>query len=96
MWHWEAKHLDTIADQGSDVNFMPLSVYVRLTDELPSLTRTKLSFVKHSYEYPVGIAEDVLVNIAGFLYPVDFMIIERSDMHMPIILGSPFLATARA
>ena len=38
----------------------------------------------------------MLVNIAGFLYPFDFMIIERSDMHMPIILGSPFLATAKA
>ena len=38
----------------------------------------------------------MLVNIAGFMYPVDFMIIERDDMNMPIILGAPFLATARA
>ena len=90
------KYLDAVADQGSDVNLMPLSVYVRLTKELPSLTHTRLSLAKHSYEYPLGIAEDVLVNIAGFLYPVDFMIVERSDVHMPIILGSPFLATARA
>ena len=38
----------------------------------------------------------MLVNVAGFMYPVDFMIIEREDTNMPIILGAPFLATTRA
>lgn len=75
---------------------MPFSVYAQLTNEQPSMTRTKLSFAKHSYEYPLGVAVDVLVNVAGFMYPVDFMIVERGEANMPIILGSPFLATTKA
>jgi hypothetical protein len=47
--------------------------------------------------YPLGIAEDVLVNVAGFMYPVDFMIIDdKGGGCMPIILGAPFLTSARA
>ena len=90
------KCLDAVADQGSEVNLMPLSIYTRLTSQPPSPSRVKLSFADHSYEYPLGIAEDVVINIGGSLYPVDFMIVDRHDVGTPIILGEPFLATARA
>jgi hypothetical protein len=60
-------------------------------------TRVRLSFASHSYVYPLGIAGDVLVNVAGFMYPVDFMIIDdKENGCMPIILGAPFLTTARS
>nr|GEV92904.1 hypothetical protein [Tanacetum cinerariifolium] len=43
-----------------------------------------------------GIAEDVLVEIAGYIYPVDFMILDvKKDKKKPFILGKPFLTTAK-
>jgi hypothetical protein len=91
------QYLDAFVDQGSEVNLMPLTIYTQLTNEIPATTRIRLSFASHSYVYPLGIAEDVLVNVAGFMYPVDFMIIDNKENGcMPIILGAPFLTTARA
>jgi hypothetical protein len=76
---------------------MPLTIYTQLTNEMPATTRVRLSFASHSYVSPLGIAEDVLVNVAGFMYPVDFMIIDNKENGcMPIILGAPFLTTTKA
>ncbi|GJR89072.1 MAK10-like protein [Tanacetum coccineum] len=45
----------------------------------------------------LGIAEDVLVEITGYVYPVDFVILEiKEDEKKPFILGTPFLTTAKA
>lgn len=93
----DLKYLNAFADQGSEVNLMPLTIYTQLTLKMPAPTRVRLSLAGHSYVYPLGIAEDVLVNVTGFMYPVDFMIIDdKGGGCMPIILGAPFLATARA
>ncbi|GJS95038.1 zf-CCHC domain-containing protein [Tanacetum coccineum] len=44
-----------------------------------------------------GIAEDVLVEVAGFVYPVDFVILDiEGNEYMSLILGMPFLTMARA
>ncbi|GKD26300.1 hypothetical protein Tco_1232514 [Tanacetum coccineum] len=59
------KHTDALVDQGSDVNVMPLSFYNKLTDEIPAETDIRLSLASHSYIYPLGIAEDVLVEIVA-------------------------------
>ena len=91
------QYLDAFADQGSEVNLMPLTIYTQLTKEVPAATRVRLSFASHSYVYPLGIIEDMLVNVAGFMYPFDFMIIDDKENEcMPIILGASFLTTARA
>ena len=52
-----------------------------------------------SVREPKGIVEDVLVKIEQFYYPVDFIVLDyqlvlHSRVHIPIILGRPFLATA--
>ncbi|GJW10719.1 retrovirus-related pol polyprotein from transposon TNT 1-94 [Tanacetum coccineum] len=45
----------------------------------------------------LGIVEDVLVDVAGFVYPMDFIILDiKEDDYMPLILGTPFLTTAMA
>ncbi|GKE70440.1 hypothetical protein Tco_1528512 [Tanacetum coccineum] len=44
---------------------MPLSTYNKLTDERPTETDIRLSLASHSYIYPLGIAEVVLVNVAA-------------------------------
>nr|GEW36043.1 hypothetical protein [Tanacetum cinerariifolium] len=45
----------------------------------------------------IGIAKDVLVKIAGYVYPLDFMILDvKEDKKKPFILGKPFLTTTKA
>ncbi|GJZ95463.1 splicing factor [Tanacetum coccineum] len=42
-------------------------------------------------------SEDVLIKIDKYVLPIDFVILDmREDSRIPIILGRPFLATARA
>ncbi|GJZ95376.1 zinc finger, CCHC-type containing protein [Tanacetum coccineum] len=44
-----------------------------------------------------GIAEDVLVDIASYVYPIDFVILDiREDEKRPFILGTLLLTTAKA
>ncbi|GJT22109.1 reverse transcriptase domain-containing protein [Tanacetum coccineum] len=50
-----------------------------------------------SYQYPVGIAENMLVEVGKFIFPADFIILEmEEDSKVPLILGQPFLHTADA
>ncbi|GJV76675.1 hypothetical protein Tco_1508259 [Tanacetum coccineum] len=65
--------MHALVDQGSVVNVMPLSTYMKLTDERPAETDIKLSLAIHSYIYPLRIAEDVLAEVAEHVYPVDFV-----------------------
>nr|GEX46165.1 reverse transcriptase domain-containing protein [Tanacetum cinerariifolium] len=44
-----------------------------------------------------GIARDVFVSVSKFAFPADFVIVDyESDPRFPLILGRPFLWTARA
>ncbi|GKB26178.1 MAK10-like protein [Tanacetum coccineum] len=64
------KHMNALVDQGSDVNVMPLSTYMKLTNKSPAETDIRLSLASHSYIYPIGIVEDVLVDVVGYVYPL--------------------------
>ncbi|GJU59532.1 MAK10-like protein [Tanacetum coccineum] len=91
------KYMNALVDQGSDVNVMPLSTYNRVTGEKLVKTDIRLSLISQSNIYPLGIAENVLVEIADFIYPVDFVILDiKEDRKRPFILGTPFLTTAKA
>ncbi|GJT76801.1 putative reverse transcriptase domain-containing protein [Tanacetum coccineum] len=47
-------------------------------------------------KYPNGIAENVLVGIGKFVFPIDFIILDMpKDIKVPLILGRPFLSTVR-
>ncbi|GJW09886.1 hypothetical protein Tco_1575713 [Tanacetum coccineum] len=58
---------DKESDQGSDVNIMPLMIYNKLTSKKPIRTNISLSLANHSYVYPEGITEDVLIDVSGFV-----------------------------
>ncbi|GJV62917.1 zinc finger, CCHC-type containing protein [Tanacetum coccineum] len=76
---------------------MPYSTYMKLTDEIPAETDIRLSLASHSYIYPLGIAEDVLVEVVEHVYPVDFVILDmRENKNRPFILGTPFFTIAKA
>ncbi|GKF02883.1 MAK10-like protein [Tanacetum coccineum] len=79
------------------MNVMTLSTYMKLTDERPAKTDIQLSLSSHSYIYPLGITEDILVDVAGYVYPINFVILDiKEDKNRPFILGTSFLTTAKA
>ncbi|GKB68562.1 MAK10-like protein [Tanacetum coccineum] len=91
------KHVNALVDQGSDVNVMPYSTYKKLTDERPAETDIRLSLASHSYIYPLGIAKNVLVEVAEHVYPANFVVMDiKENEKRPFILGMPFLTTAKA
>ncbi|GKC05497.1 reverse transcriptase domain-containing protein [Tanacetum coccineum] len=50
-----------------------------------------------SFQYPIGIAENMLVEVGKFTLPADFIILEmKEDNKVPLILGRPFLHTVDA
>ncbi|GJU79690.1 putative reverse transcriptase domain-containing protein [Tanacetum coccineum] len=63
------------------------------------LAHTKLTveLADRTVKYPKGIAENVLVGIGIFTFPVDFIILDMpEDIKVPLILGRLFLSTVRA
>ncbi|GKD91390.1 zinc finger, CCHC-type containing protein [Tanacetum coccineum] len=91
------KHVNALIDQGFDVNVMPYSTYMKLTDKMHAEIDIKLSLASHSYIYTLGIAKDVLVEVTKHVYPVDFVILDiKENKKRPFILGTPFLTTAKA
>nr|GEW02376.1 copia protein [Tanacetum cinerariifolium] len=86
-----------LADLGASINLMPLSVWKKLG--LPELisTRMTLELANRAICTPAGIARDVFILIGKFTFLADFVIVNyESDPRVPLILGRPFLRTARA
>ncbi|GJX34877.1 reverse transcriptase domain-containing protein [Tanacetum coccineum] len=76
---------------------MPLSIWRELN--LPALTKTRmiLELADRTISTPTGIAEDVFVKVGTFFFPADFVVVDYvADPRVPLILGRPFLRTARA
>ncbi|GJV01393.1 zinc finger, CCHC-type containing protein [Tanacetum coccineum] len=93
----DLKNMNALVDQGSDVNVMPYSTYMKLTDKRPDETDIRLSLASHSYIYPLGIVKDVLVEVAEYVYPVDFVVLDiKENEKRTLILGTPFLTIAKA
>ncbi len=45
----------------------------------------------------MGILENIPIKVGKFFIPIDFDVLKmEEDVQIPIILGRPFLATARA
>nr|GEZ84440.1 hypothetical protein [Tanacetum cinerariifolium] len=86
-----------LADLGASINLMPLSVWKKLV--LPELifTRITLELANRAICTPTEIARDVFVPVGKFTFPADFVIVDyESDPRVPLVLGRPFLRTARA
>ncbi|GKA28349.1 reverse transcriptase domain-containing protein [Tanacetum coccineum] len=56
-----------------------------------------LELTDRTISTPTGIAEDVFVKVGTFFFPADFVVVDYiADPRVPLILGRPFLRTARA
>ncbi|RYQ90823.1 hypothetical protein Ahy_B09g096808 isoform A [Arachis hypogaea] len=62
---------------------LPMDVVIRLADK--------------TQKQATGVVENVLLKVGKYFFPTDFVILDMEESHThPIILGRPFLATARA
>nr|GFB16840.1 reverse transcriptase domain-containing protein [Tanacetum cinerariifolium] len=86
-----------LADLGASINLMPLSVWKKLGLLDLILTRMTLDLANRAICTPDGIARDVFVPVGKFTFPANFVVVDyESDPRVPLILGRPFLRTARA
>nr|GEZ14529.1 reverse transcriptase domain-containing protein [Tanacetum cinerariifolium] len=86
-----------LADLGASINLMPLTVWKKLG--LPELisTRMTLELANRAICTPVGISRDVFILVGKFTFPANFVIVDyESDPRVPLILGIPFLWSARS
>nr|GFA51656.1 reverse transcriptase domain-containing protein [Tanacetum cinerariifolium] len=84
-----------LADLGSSINLMPLSIWKKL--RLPTLNDTKmdLELADRKISKPTGVAENVFVKVGKFYFQEDFVVFDFvADPRVPLILGRPFLSTA--
>ncbi|GKD00249.1 reverse transcriptase domain-containing protein [Tanacetum coccineum] len=78
-------------------NLMPYSLYAKLTHETLKPTKISVRLADRLFQYPIGIAKNMLVEVGKFTFPMDFVILEmEEDSKVTIILGRPFLHTADA
>nr|XP_008344366.2 uncharacterized protein LOC103407196 [Malus domestica] len=85
-----------LIDLGASVNLMPYSVFKRLGEGELKPTSSIIQLADRSITYPRGVIEDVIVKVDNLYLPADFMVLDMDeDLTTPIILGRPFLATAR-
>jgi hypothetical protein len=85
-----------LIDLGSSINLIPLSVIERIGGLEIRGTRMTLQLADKSITRPSGIAEDVLVKVDKFMFPIDFVVMDiEEDDDVPLILGRSFMKTAR-
>ena len=84
----------SLCDLGASVNLMPSSVFKKLGIQNLAPTSVKLQLADRSTRTPLGVVENVLVQVGKFFFPADFYVLEMADTSdHPIILGRPFLAS---
>nr|GEY23774.1 reverse transcriptase domain-containing protein [Tanacetum cinerariifolium] len=86
-----------LADLGTSINLMPLSVWNKLF--LPDFYPTciTLELADCSISLSVGVAEDVFVKVGTFHFPADFVVVDfDADPRVPLFLERFFIKTGRA
>ncbi|GJS64887.1 reverse transcriptase domain-containing protein [Tanacetum coccineum] len=93
----ELNRTSAFANSGASINLLPHSIYKQLGLGALTPTRMTLELANRSITHPMGIAKDVVVRVDGFTFLADFVVVNfEPDPRVPIILGRPFLRTAKA
>ncbi|GJW25550.1 reverse transcriptase domain-containing protein [Tanacetum coccineum] len=85
---------NSLADLGASINLISYSLYAKLSLKTLKSTRMSVRLAYRSFQYPIVINENMLVEVGKFIFLVDFVILEmEEDSKVPLILGRPFLHT---
>ncbi|GKC16650.1 reverse transcriptase domain-containing protein [Tanacetum coccineum] len=88
---------NALANLGARINLMAYSLYTKLSLETLKPTKMSVRLADRSFQYPVRIAKNMLVEVGKFTFPADFVILEmEDDGKFPLILGRSFLHTIDA
>ncbi|GKD19441.1 reverse transcriptase domain-containing protein [Tanacetum coccineum] len=68
-----------LADLGASINLMPYSLYAKLSLKTLKPTKMSVRLAGRSFQYPIGIAENMLVEVGKFTFLVDFVIREMEE-----------------
>ncbi|XP_021741538.1 uncharacterized protein LOC110707795 [Chenopodium quinoa] len=84
-------------DLGASINVMPQSVYDTLNMGPLSKTNVIIQLADRSNAFPMGVLEDVLVQVNEQVFPADFYVLDMGDRSdsVPLLLGRPFLKTSK-
>jgi len=88
-----------LCDLGASISVMPKHVYDSLSLEPLNKTSIVIQLADHSFVYPLGVIEDVLVKVDSLVIPCDFYILDMehdscdSSNNNPILFGRPLLKT---
>ncbi|RDX89983.1 hypothetical protein CR513_28207, partial [Mucuna pruriens] len=95
----ECTFADAMLDLGASINVMPASIYRSLNfGDLEPIGMT-IQLANKSIVQPLGVLEDVLVQVNELIFPANFYVLDMEDetsgKGSTLILGRPFLMTAR-
>ncbi|XP_050111755.1 uncharacterized protein LOC126590310, partial [Malus sylvestris] len=86
-------------DLEASINVMPYSIYVSMNLGELKHDGVIIQLADRSNVYPKGVLEDVLVQVDHLVFPADFYVLEMDELDhapsLPILLGRPFMKTAR-
>jgi len=76
---------------------MPKVIYEKILGDPLLYTNMRLQLANQSLCYPKGVLEGAIVRVGQSYVSIDFVVLETGgDVRAPIILGRPFLSTAKA
>ena len=70
------KFSKALCDLGASINLMSLAVYKNMGLWDPTPTKIKLVMEDRSMKRPIGMLHDVLIKVANFIFPADFVILD--------------------
>ncbi|XP_027082155.1 uncharacterized protein [Coffea arabica] len=86
-------------DLGVSINVMPNSIYASLNLDPLKDMGIIIQLADRTNAYPDRLVENVLGKINELVFPADFYVLDIDDEHShdpsPLLLGRPFLSTAR-
>ncbi|RDX76342.1 hypothetical protein CR513_43670, partial [Mucuna pruriens] len=95
----ECTFSNAMLDLGASISVMPTSIYKSLNFGDLESTWMTIKLANRSFVQPLGILEDVLVQVHELIFLADFYVLdmedETSEKGSTLILGRPFLMTAK-
>ncbi|XP_074297172.1 uncharacterized protein LOC141627866 [Silene latifolia] len=65
-----------LCDMGVSISLMPLKIFKKLKDYDLSPTRVSFQLADRSVRYPIGLVEDVPLNVGKLEIPCDFYVMD--------------------
>ncbi|GKB62283.1 reverse transcriptase domain-containing protein [Tanacetum coccineum] len=76
---------NALANLGASINLIPYSLYAKLSLETLKPTKMSVRLADRSFQHPIRIVENMLVEVGKFTFPVDFCYSQNGRRHIDVI-----------